>query len=100
MALNEEQSGINSEVSSSEGVFMTRQESFSSQENIVGDEEDAGKPASNRGSPLIGPNIPLDDESRLSVAKQVELEAGNAIKYRTCSWQKVCFSAVDSIEHP
>lgn len=24
------------------------------------------------------------------VGKQIELEAGNAIKYRTCSWQKVC----------
>ena len=28
-------------------------------------------------------------ESRVSVGKQLELEADNAIKYRTCSWQKV-----------
>src|SRR5215471_10406644 len=28
-------------------------------------------------------------QSRISVGKQMELEAKNAIKYRTCSWQKV-----------
>jgi len=26
----------------------------------------------------------------VSIGKQMELEADNAIKYRTCSWQKVC----------
>ena len=31
-----------------------------------------------------------DSDSDLTVGKQMELEAGNAIKYRTCSWQKVC----------
>lgn len=30
-----------------------------------------------------------DAESQLSVGKQLELEATNSIKYRTCSWQKV-----------
>jgi len=30
-----------------------------------------------------------DDSSGLSVGKQMEMEAGNAIKYRTCSWPKV-----------
>ena len=52
-----------------------------------------------------------------SVDKQMELEAGNAIKYRTCSWQKVslgnrrhyehnltkcldCFSAVQRVHLP
>lgn len=30
-----------------------------------------------------------DDSSGVSVGKQMELEAGNAIKYRTCSWPKV-----------
>ncbi len=30
-----------------------------------------------------------DTESALSVGKQMELEANNAIKYRTCSWPKV-----------
>jgi hypothetical protein len=27
----------------------------------------------------------------VSIGKQMELEADNAIKYRTCSWQKVCY---------
>lgn len=30
-----------------------------------------------------------DEDSVVSVGKQVEMEASNAIKYRTCSWQKV-----------
>lgn len=30
-----------------------------------------------------------DEESEQSVGKQLELEATNSIKYRTCSWQKV-----------
>jgi hypothetical protein len=35
-----------------------------------------------------------DDSSdqSITVGKQMELEAENAIKYRTCSWQKVCTS--------
>ena len=31
-----------------------------------------------------------DDDSRSNIlGKQIELEAGNALRYRTCSWQKV-----------
>lgn len=30
-----------------------------------------------------------DQDSQFGVGKQVELEATNSIKYRTCSWQKV-----------
>lgn len=30
-----------------------------------------------------------DSDASISVGKQMEMEAGNAIKYRTCSWQKV-----------
>jgi hypothetical protein len=38
----------------------------------------------------IGQNGDLsDDSSGMSVGKQMEMEAGNAIKYRTCSWPKV-----------
>nr|OQO21896.1 hypothetical protein B0A51_10988 [Rachicladosporium sp. CCFEE 5018] len=29
-----------------------------------------------------------DTDASVSIGKQLELEAGNAIKYRTCSWQK------------
>lgn len=30
-----------------------------------------------------------DTDSSVTVGKQMEMEAGNAIKYRTCSWPKV-----------
>lgn len=30
-----------------------------------------------------------DSESN-DIGRQIELEAGNSIKYRTCSWEKVC----------
>ena len=36
-----------------------------------------------------------DQDSQLGVGKQLELEATNSIKYRTCSWQKV----IRSIHH-
>jgi hypothetical protein len=34
----------------------------------------------------------MDDSSdqSITVGKQMEMEAENAIKYRTCSWPKVC----------
>lgn len=31
----------------------------------------------------------VHDVDRATIGKQLELEAENAIKYRTCSWQKV-----------
>ena len=30
-----------------------------------------------------------DDDEGMTIGKQLELEEGNAIKYRTCSWPKV-----------
>jgi hypothetical protein len=35
----------------------------------------------------------VHDPERATVGKQLELEAENAIKYRTCSWQKVSHSS-------
>lgn len=32
------------------------------------------------------------DDPDVAIGKQMELEAGNAIQYRTCSWQKVRYS--------
>ena len=40
----------------------------------------------NRIAPLLTDS---DSDTDLSVGKQLELEATNSIKYRTCSWQKV-----------
>lgn len=41
------------------------------------------------GGPATGVMRDSDSDSALSVGKQMELESSNAIKYRTCSWQKV-----------
>ena len=41
------------------------------------------------GEPIPGIPLDSDDEASVSVGKQMELEASNAIKYRSCSWQKV-----------
>jgi hypothetical protein len=35
----------------------------------------------------------------VSIGKQMELEADNAIKYRTCSWQKVCYGPLPFLPH-
>lgn len=42
---------------------------------------------------IADPNRVSADESGadVSIGKQMEAEAGNAIKYRTCSWQKTAF---------
>ena len=39
---------------------------------------------------LRGYDFETDDSESDILGKQLELEAGNAIQYRTCSWQKVC----------
>lgn len=45
--------------------------------------------SSERRNSRIAPIHSNTSVDRLSVSRQVELEAENAIKYRTCSWQKV-----------
>lgn len=37
--------------------------------------------------PINGAEV-SDDDASTSIGKQIEMEAGNAIKYRTCSWYK------------
>ncbi|WPG99215.1 Hypothetical protein R9X50_00202600 [Acrodontium crateriforme] len=46
------------------------------------------KPVTKSISGAGGAGTSDDDDMSISVGKQMELEAGNAIKYRTCSWQK------------
>lgn len=50
---------------------------------------------------VTGRGLPEDDltDTGVSVGKQMELEAGNAIKYRTCSWEKVWFLSFLSLEN-
>lgn len=47
----------------------------------------ASRKMSRIGEPLR-PVFDSDSDSAMSVNKQMELEASNKIKYRTCSWQK------------
>lgn len=59
-----------------------------------GDNYDPEEPMGRRMSRIAKPvatndHMPSDTESTVSVGAQIELEKENAIKYRTCSWQKV-----------
>ena len=45
-------------------------------------------------SRIGGPDVIGDNTSQISVGAQIELEGSNAIKYRTCSWQKVVFNPI------
>ena len=40
-------------------------------------------------SRVAAPGAVTRESDQLDVGKQIELEQGNSIKYRTCSWQKV-----------
>lgn len=62
----------------------------------VGRQSNGGRKMSRIDKPVTqsisGQGGLTDDDASdpsVSVGKQMELEAGNAIKYRTCSWQKV-----------
>ncbi|KAL8766542.1 MAG: hypothetical protein Q9209_006685 [Squamulea sp. 1 TL-2023] len=50
--------------------------------------EQRGRKMSRLGGPSAIGITDTDEDSVVSVGKQVEMEASNAIKYRTCSWQK------------
>lgn len=76
----------------------------SSEENDVAAhdvEKGASKGDARRGSRIDAPlrkgsivQADGSDEDSIGIGKQIELEKDNAIKYRTCSWQKV------STHHP
>lgn len=61
----------------------------------AGDVENAGfgpRKGSRIDKPRTGSLVPAGveaDEGSVTVGKQMEMEADNAIKYRTCSWPKV-----------
>lgn len=48
------------------------------------DSPDKVKDLENQRQPGVQSDSDTDD-----VGRQIEMEAGNSIKYRTCSWQKV-----------
>lgn len=77
MALNS-QSPADAALNREESVVTEHQEAKLKQEYDV------------EGQPRRDSRIaPVQAEDRTSIGKQLELEAENAIKYRTCSWQKV-----------
>ena len=51
--------------------------------------EECGRKMSRLGGPSAIGITDSEAGSMASVGKQVEMEAANSIKYRTCSWQKV-----------
>jgi hypothetical protein len=48
-----------------------------------------GRKLSRIGPPPGAFRIEADSETQDEISRLVELEAGNAIRYRTCSWKKV-----------
>ncbi|KAK2752746.1 hypothetical protein FQN55_005877 [Onygenales sp. PD_40] len=56
--------------------------------NSSANKEDGQQQQPRRGSRIAAIPSSNSESSRNTVGKQVELEADNAIKYRTCSWQK------------
>ena len=48
-----------------------------------------GRRMSRIGPPPGALKVTTESDTQAEIAKLVELEAGNAIKYRTCSWKKV-----------
>ena len=68
------------------GVVETRDPT--SETNAYDYDAEKGATAARKGSRVADP-IVVDDASVVSVGKQMELEASNSIKYRTCTWQKV-----------
>jgi hypothetical protein len=48
-----------------------------------------GRKMSRIGPPPGALKVTLESDTQDEISRLLELEAGNAIKYRTCSWQKV-----------
>ena len=58
-------------------------------EGTYGFDPEKGGERERKMSRVGGAGVIADTDSQLSVGKQLELEATNSIKYRTCTWQKV-----------
>ncbi|MCJ1367371.1 hypothetical protein MMC16_006504 [Acarospora aff. strigata] len=56
---------------------------------VYGYDVEKNGPQGRKMSRVGGPIVDSDTDSALSVGKQLELEATNSIKYRSCSWPKV-----------
>ena len=64
------------------------------------DPETGGQDAKGRRQSRLGTlNAPTGADDKLDINAQIDAEAGNAIKYRTCSWQKVRPLSLAHIRH-
>jgi len=59
----------------------------SNEKAAFGKEKGEGYDAEAAGG-LTAPINDTDSDASITIGRQIELEANNAIKYRTCSWQK------------
>ena len=71
-------------------------DSSTAKEGAFGYDPESHDGKGRRKSRIAGGGPFADGEAELDVGKQMELEATNSIKYRTCSWQKVITLAVVS----
>jgi hypothetical protein len=63
-------------------------DNFDQEKSFEAGEIEAGGPRRMSRIDKKEPNL-SDSDSAISIGAQIELEKDNAIKYRTCSWQKV-----------
>lgn len=63
--------------------------SAAAKEGVFGYDPETNEKKGPKMSRVGGVGVIADSDSQLSVGKQLELEATNSIKYRTCTWQKV-----------
>jgi hypothetical protein len=105
MALNRDQPTTEFQKSNESPALDSRMDPSSNRDvEAIGEKSRFGLGGGEKSvGPRIAPVLPhlrgldvADDESGSDIlGKQIEMELGNAIKYRTCSWQKVsgmCFS--------
>jgi hypothetical protein len=75
------------------GLFGSKAKSADAHSNSSGNTEKFQKDKNYDPETVAPGESHLNDDgsdASLTIGKQMELEADNAIKYRTCSWPKVC----------
>jgi hypothetical protein len=99
MALENGRSPAGLETSNKEAVFADKVDTGSGSDPEKGSRRGSKigsfhKAAGGRIAPVLphlsGYDVGSDDAGSDILGKQIELEAGNDIQYRTCTWQKVC----------
>jgi len=66
----------------------TDNSSQSSNEKVAYEKEKNYDPEAAAAGGITTPPNDAESDASITIGRQIELEANNAIKYRTCSWQK------------